>query len=128
MNKYKNKGTTIDDIFFHSRKEARRYAELRMLLRAGKITDLELQKKYELIPAQYEYTPRYGKNGKRLKDAKRCIENSCVYKADFVYFDREIGQLVVEDVKGYKGGQAYSLFTIKRKLMLERYGIKVKEL
>lgn len=126
--KYGNKKTDIDGYFFDSKKEARRYAELKMMLRAGVISDLELQKEFELIPAQYEPVPRYGKNGKRLVDGKKCIEKSCVYKADFVYFDRETGQLVVEDVKGYKGGQAYSLFTIKRKLMLERYGIKIKEL
>ena len=126
--KYHSKKTVIDGITFDSRKEAERYSELKLLERCGAISNLELQKVYELIPAQYELYERYGKNGNRLKDGKKCIEKSCVYKADFVYIDNETGQQVVEDVKGYKGGQAYSLFTIKRKLMLERYGIKVKEI
>lgn len=127
MNKYRSKKISIDGITFDSKKEAERYSELKLLERCGAISNLELQKVYELIPAQYELYERYGKNGNRLKDGKKCIEKSCVYKADFVYIDNETGQQVVEDVKGYKGGQAYSLFTIKRKLMLERYGIKVKE-
>lgn len=125
--KYHSKKTVIDGITFDSKKEAERYSELKLLERCGAISNLELQKVYELIPAQYELYERYGKNGNRLKDGKKCIEKSCVYKADFVYIDNETGQQVVEDVKGYKGGQAYSLFSIKRKLMLERYGIKVKE-
>ena len=125
--KYHSKKTVIDGITFDSKKEAERYSELKLLERCGAISNLELQKVYELIPAQYELYERYGKNGNRLKDGKKCIEKSCVYKADFVYIDNETGQQVVEDVKGYKGGQAYSLFTIKRKLMLERYGIKIKE-
>lgn len=125
--KYHSKKTVIDGITFDSRKEAERYSELKLLEGCEAISNLELQKVYELIPAQYELYERYGKNGNRIKDGKKCIEKSCVYKADFVYIDNETGQQVVEDVKGYKGGQAYSLFTIKRKLMLERYGIKVKE-
>ena len=125
--KYHSKKTVIDGITFDSKKEAERYSELKLLERCGAISNLELQKVYELIPAQYELYERYGKNGNRIKDGKKCIEKSCVYKADFVYIDNETGQQVVEDVKGYKGGQAYSLFTIKRKLMLERYGIKVEE-
>lgn len=125
--KYHSKKTVIDGITFDSRKEAERYSELKLLESCGAISNLELQKVYELIPAQYELYERYGKNGNRLKDGKKCIEKSCVYKADFVYIDNETGQQVVEDVKGYKGGQAYSLFSIKRKLMLERYGIKIKE-
>ena len=56
-----------------------------LLQRAGRISDLRCQVKYVLIPAQYEYYERYGKNGKRLKDGKRCIEKECAYFADFVY-------------------------------------------
>lgn len=73
-----NRKVTVDGIEFDSKKEAQRYYELKLLQRAGVISELELQKEYELIPAQYEYFPRYGKTGKRLKDGKRCIEKSCV--------------------------------------------------
>ena len=119
---------TVDGIQFDSKKEARRYYELKLLERAGEISDLKLQEEYELIPAQYEYFERYGKTGKRLQDGKRCIEKSCVYKADFVYMRG--GQLVVEDVKGYRdpASAAYAKFVIKRKLMLWRYGVKITEI
>lgn len=123
-----NKKVTIDGIKFDSKKEARRYCELQMLLQAGKIEELELQKEFELIPAQYETFPRYGKTGKRLQDGKRCIEKSCVYKADFAY--KQDGQLIVEDVKGNRdpASAPYAKFVIKRKLMLSVYGIKVIEI
>ena len=123
MNKYKNKKVMIDGTLFDSKKEARRYRELQLLERAGKITDLELQKEFELIPAQYENYPRYGKFGARLKDGRRCIEHSCKYKADFCYYDVESNKYVVEDTKG----QRTKDYIIKRKLMLFVHGIKINE-
>ena len=125
--KYGNKKVVVDGIEFDSRKEAQRYWELKLLQRAGQISGLELQKEFELIPAQYETYPRYGKTGKRLQDGKRCIEKSCTYKADFAYM--KDGQLVVEDTKGYRdpASAGYAKFVIKRKLLLWRYGIKIIE-
>lgn len=122
-----NRKVTIDGIEFDSVKEGRRYSELKLLQRAGQITDLQLQKEFELIPAQYETYARYGKTGKRLQDGKRCIEKSCVYKADFAYMKN--GQLVVEDVKGHRdpASATYAKFVIKRKLLLWRYGVRVVE-
>lgn len=126
--KYGNRKVVIDGIEFDSAKEGRRYSELKLLQRAGVITDLQLQREFELIPAQYETFERYGKTGKRLQDGKRCVEKSCVYKADFTYI--KDGQLVVEDVKGYRDPQsaAYAKFVIKRKLMLLLHGIKIAEI
>ena len=122
-----NTKVTVDGIEFDSKKEARRYYELKLLERAGEISDLKLQEEYELIPAQYKTFPRYGKTGKRLQDGKRCIEKSCVYKADFVYMRG--GQLIVEDTKGHRdpSSATYAKFVIKRKLMLWRYGIRIVE-
>lgn len=119
--KYGNRKTTVDGIEFDSRKEASRYCELKLLQRAGQISNLELQKDFELIPAQYEYFERYGKRGQRLKDGKKCVENSVKYKADFVY--TENGKTVVEDTKGMKTKE----YIIKRKLMLYIHGIRIKE-
>jgi hypothetical protein len=119
--KYSNQKTTIDGITFDSKKEADRYCELLFLQRAGLISNLELQKKFELIPAQYEYFERYGKQGQRLKDGKKCLENSITYVADFVY--TENGKTVVEDTKGMKTKE----YIIKRKLMLYIHGIRIKE-
>lgn len=128
--KYKNKKVVYEGITFDSQKEARRYYELKLLQRAGEIKDLELQKEFELIPAQYESFERYGKKGQRLKDGKRCIEKSCVYKADFTYTDTKSGKTVVEDVKGYvdPSSAGFAKFVIKRKLMLYIHGIRIKEI
>ena len=125
--KYKNKKVTLDGIEFDSKREAYRYNELKILERSGAIKELELQKEFLLIPAQYETFERYGKNGKRLKDGQRCIEKSCSYIADFVY--KENGNIVVEDAKGYRdpNSAGYAKFVIKRKLMLYIHGIRVKE-
>ena len=46
--KYNNIITEIDGIKFHSRKEANRYTELKMMIRAGEITQLELQKQFKI--------------------------------------------------------------------------------
>lgn len=126
--KLRNKKVEVDGVLFDSKREAKRYADLLELLRAGEISDLQLQPVFELIPAQHETFPRYGKKGQRLKDGTRCIENGCVYKADFSYKTRD-GLLVVEDAKGYRNPNSatYAKFVIKRKLMLWRHGIRVVE-
>ena len=108
MNKYRNKETTIDGITFQSKREATRYAELKLLQRAGEIFDLQRQVPFTLIP-------------KQTRDGK-VIERPCVYKADFVYKDKD-GTEVVEDVKGVCTKE----YRIKKKLMLWQFGIVVKE-
>lgn len=120
-NKYYAKKTMFNGIEFDSRKEARRYSELLLLQRAGAIRDLELQKKFVLIPAQYETYERYGKKGQRLQDGQRLVEKECAYLADFVY--KEDGKTIVEDTKGIKTKD----YIIKRKLMLYVHGIRIKE-
>lgn len=120
-NKYQAIKTCVNGIEFDSRKEARRYQELLLLQRAGAILNLRRQVKYILIPAQYEFYERYGKNGKKLKDGRRLLEKECSYIADFVY--EENGKEIVEDTKGVKTKD----YIIKRKMMLFMYGIKIKE-
>ena len=105
---------------FDSIKESRRYGELTMLERAGKITDLRTQVKYVLIPAQREpdiMGPRGGRKPGKL------IEHECSYVADFVYHDLATGETVVEDTKGFRTKE----YIIKRKLMLWVHGIKIRE-
>ncbi len=126
MNKYKNIKVMLDGKTFDSKKEAYRYMELKTLAKAGEITDLQTQVKFVLIPAQYEPYERYGKQGQRLQDGHKRVEMECSYIADFTYKDKD-GKLHVEDVKGYTKGNAYSIFAIKRKLMLHVHGIKVEE-
>ena len=105
--KYHNRRVTVDGKTFDSKKEAQRYRELSLLQRAGIIRDLELQKQYELIPAQ-----RIG---------AKIVERAVKYKADFVY--KENGETVVEDTKGVKTKD----YIIKRKLMLWVHGISIRE-
>ena len=106
--KYGNTKTVRDGRVFDSKHEAGRYAELKLLQRAGKISELKTQVSFLLIPAQYD-------------EKHRCIERSCKYVADFTYM--EDGHLVVEDAKGLKT----DVYRIKKKMMLQKYGIRIKE-
>lgn len=108
MAKYHNKKTIIDGIVFDSAKEARRYQELVLLQRAGEISDLQRQVPFVLIPSQMD------ENGK-------VVERPVRYVADFVYFEK--GIYTVEDVKGVRTKE----YVIKRKLMYQKYNIRVKE-
>lgn len=108
--KYGNKKTVVDGITFDSKREAKRYGELKMFERAGQIANLALQPSFELIPAQ------------RRDDGK--TELACRYVADFSYVDLKTRQKVVEDVKGVRTPD----YIIKRKLLLMQRGITVREI
>ena len=126
--KYGAKKVTVNGVTFDSQKEYRRFCELSLLERAGKITELKRQVKFELIPSQ--------------KIDGKVVERACNYVADFVYkmpitmektyFAKgKSGSLtvncgfetIVEDTKGFKTTD----YIIKRKLMLHKYGIRIKE-
>lgn len=70
MNKYRNKKVIVDDYIFDSIQESRRYKELKLLLKAGEISNLELQPKFLLQDT-------FKKNGKTYKKIQ--------YIADFMY-------------------------------------------
>lgn len=124
MSKYGNQVTiTSDGIKHASQKEATRWCELKLLERAGKITDLRRQVEYELIPAQHETYERFSKRGEKLGDGMRVAERRVVYVADFVYID-ENGQEIVEDTKGVRTKE----YIIKRKLMRYMWGIAITEI
>ena len=107
--KYNNKKTEIDGIVFDSRKEAARWHELRLMERAGMISDLQRQVVFSLIPT--------------LKDDKgRVLERAVKYIADFAYI--QDGVAVVEDVKGLRTRE----YVLKRKMMLYFHGIRIKEI
>lgn len=129
-NKYHSKKTVYDGIEFDSKREAGRYAELKQLEKSGEISELELQKKFSLVPPQYAPSNEYYKSGKNKGQLKRgkLIERGIDYIADFCYKDKH-GNLIVEDSKGYRdpSSAGYAKFVIKRKLMLYCYGIRVNE-
>lgn len=112
--KYNSHKTIVDGIEFDSRKEAKRYKELKMLESAGVIFKLRLQVPFELVPAIYEQTREVYTKGIRKGQPKqgRCIERAVTYIADFVYQEQS-GRWVVEDTKGFRTKE----YIIKRKLM-----------
>ena len=119
-NKYGNHKVTIDGETFDSKHEANRSLELKMLEKAGKISSLQRQKKFLLVPAQYE-PDTVGPRGGKIKG--KLIEKELSYYADFYYFDNETGKYVVEDAKGVRTPE----YVIKRKLMLYLKGYRIRE-
>ena len=109
--KYRNKPTTVDGIRFASKAEARRYGELKLLEKAGEISGLELQPRFDLrAPAGVMKFTKIGE-----------------YHADFSYYQRIDGctRRVVEDVKSPATAKD-KLFVWKRRHFEAEYGIKLK--
>lgn len=128
MSKYHNKRVRTSDGCIHdSKKEAIRWNQLKLMEKAGLITDLKRQEKFLLIPTQREESTELYKRGERKgkpKKAGKVIEKEVVYIADFVYFDNVTEKRVVEDVKGLRT----PVYILKRKLMLFVHGIRIKEI
>lgn len=118
MSKYRNKKCVVDGIVYDSKKEMQRHTELKLLEQAGEITDLQRQVEFLLIPEQRE-PDTIGKRGGVKKG--KLIERKCCYIADFVYIEN--GERVVEDTKGIRTKD----YVIKRKMMLAKYGIRIRE-
>ena len=112
--KYGNHKTEVDGLRFDSKKEAVRWAELKLLERAGEIFDLQMQVPFVLIPVQRDETGKV-------------IEREVKYIADFTYRDRKTGRLTVEDVKS-PATKKNKEYIIKRKLMMYRHGLRIKEI
>lgn len=114
-NKYHNRKDTrtMPDgavITFDSMKEARRFDELLLLRKAGRIRDLRLQVEFTLREA---YTTAEGYRVRAIR-----------YKADFTYLD-ESGNLIVEDAKTRP--TKTKEYAIKKKLMLEKFNLQIRE-
>lgn len=100
INKYKNVPTVVDGIKFASKAEARRYADLKLMERAGEISGLKLQPRYPLAVGGLHV---------------------CTYVSDFEYIETKTGRTVTEDKKGVKTKD----FIIKAKLFHALYGREV---
>lgn len=96
-NKYQNRKTELDGVTYDSKKEAKRAAELNLMLKSGEIVTLARQVRFRLTKG---------------------IE----YVADFVY-TTEDGAQIIEDVKGMKT----DVYKLKKKLMKELRGIEILE-
>jgi hypothetical protein len=98
--KYGNVATVVDGIRFMSKREAKRYGELRLLAETGVITGLVLQPRYPLIV------------GDKLV---------CTYVGDFAYVDHD-GTPVTEDVKGH----LTDVFRLKARLFAALKGYEIR--
>lgn len=101
MNKYHNRKTILDNVRFDSAREARRYQELCLLERAGAISNLELQPRFDLIVS-----------GKKIG----------FYKADFRYTSAD-GLQHVEDAKGVRT----AVYRLKKRIVEALYHIIIEE-
>lgn len=100
--KYRAKPTEVDGVRFASKAEARRYCELKLLVQAGEIRNLELQPAFPIVIEGVRVT---------------------TYIADFAYFGG--GKRVIEDVKGFKT----DVYALKKKLVEAMYpGVKIIEI
>ena len=94
MLKYRNIKTQIDGITFDSKKEAKRYSELKILQSANAIDNLELQPEFQLYV-----------NGTKV----------CKYVADFRYFNIATQEWIVEDVKS--PASKTPVYRLKKKIL-----------
>lgn len=112
QNKYGNRKTEVDGIVFDSKHEAMRWIELKYMERAGLIRDLKRQVKFCLVPT-------IEGEGKKIR------QRAVYYVADFEYWEKnyDCWKHVVEDAKGVRT----DVYKLKKKLMLWRHGIEIRE-
>lgn len=123
--KYGAKPQVVDGHRFPSRKEAKRYGELRLLELAGEISGLELQPRFPIVI-----------NGQQVRYPSGV---GLEYRADFKYTETRSRRIVVEDVKGVRKtprppgvkkprheGTDTDASRIKRALVAAIYGIEVR--
>jgi hypothetical protein len=103
--KYGAIATTVDDIRFDSKAEARRYQELKLMEKGRLIRNLELQAAFPLVV-----------NGVKIGR----------YDCDFRYVDCVTGKMVVEDVKSEFTAKN-PVYRLKKKLVEAIYGIVITE-
>ena len=99
--KYHAVKAEVDGYIFASKREARRYGELKLLYNAGEIFELTLQPKFEITINKVHI---------------------CNYFADFRY-ETKYGAMITEDVKGVKT----PVYKLKKKLVEALYGIEIVE-
>lgn len=106
--KYKNKRCVVDGLKFDSQKEAKRWGELKLLEKAGKISHLRRQVSYQLLAWSHEGAEPLG-----------------TYVADFAYAEPADMYLVVEDVKSK--ATKTPLYKLKKAIFEANYGIEIRE-
>lgn len=102
-NKYRAKKITVDGYTFDSMVECKRYGELKLLVKAGKISELDVHPKYTL---QYAF--------KQGNEEHKAI----TYTPDFRYI--QDGKVYVEDVKSKVTAKRYD-YKLKIKMFKYKY-------
>lgn len=102
FSKYHNKKKEVDGFLFDSRKEAKRYLELKNAQAAGEIRNLRLQQPVECVVNGHLVT---------------------TWVADFTYMDAATGASIFEDCKGMR----LPIYILKRKLVFACTGFTIKE-
>ena len=129
-NKYRAKRTTVDGITFDSKREARRWQELKLLERAGKISDLRRQVAFPLYAAIIMSSDDSPFQEGETLSAPIMIRSAgypngrqAKYVADFVYVEN--GKRVIEDVKGGKATDT-PLSRLKRAIVEAQEGVRIR--
>ena len=112
MNKYRNSKVAADGMRFDSKLEAKRYMELRLLEKAGKIRDLEIHPSFVIIPA-------FTKHGKKYRETR--------YIADFAYINTATGNYTIEDTKSPITTEN-AVYKLKKKLFEMKYPWTITEI
>lgn len=100
--KFYSQKTGVDGRTFHSKKEADRYRDLRLLEAGGEISELKLQVPFVIVV-----------NGIRITK----------YIADFTYIESGLAEVVVEDAKGFRTPE----YKLKKRMMFAVFGIIIRE-
>ena len=113
MMKYHNRVLDTPDGRFDRVREYRRWQELKLMQRAGEIYELQRQVPFVLIPKQKD------------EITGKVMEREVKYVADFTYRDMKTHKLIVEDTKS--DATKTKDYVLKRKLLLYRHGLRIKE-
>jgi hypothetical protein len=108
--KYSAVRTEVDGVSFASKAEARRFGELKLLEKAGKIAHLTTQPKFPLYVWDCE--------------TKHDVQIGH-YIADFQYWDMDAEKIVIEDVKS--PATSTPVYRLKKKIVEHRLGITITE-
>lgn len=121
--KYGATKTAVDGIVFHSKREAARYQELKLLEKAGEIRGLRLQPSFALMVPVFKNTAAARENVNH--GVVERISPVGEYRADFSYEEQVMGRWrkVVEDTKGFKT----AMYALKKRMVERMYEITIRE-
>ena len=109
--KYRARAVQIDGIRFASMREGARYRDLRLLVAAGMIRDLECHPAFPIL------VPDLATGGRAVAAGH--------YTADFRYVECQTGDTVIEDVKS--APTKTTAYKLRKRLIETTYGITIRE-